>query len=141
MELLGRYSNQEDLVETLLRLNSLPRTGQKRQEQSRPKQEQTRLSPNDIDRLIELYQAGKAINDLATEFNIHRTTVMKQVERAGQPPRRGGIFEHLDEARELYEQGWSLAKVGQHLGFDAETVRQAFRKAGMPRRPRRRWNT
>ncbi len=134
MELLGRYSNQEHQVELLQRILSLPQTGQKRQAPGRPKQKQVRLSPADIDRLIELYLAGKEINDLATQFEISRTTVMKHVERAGAPRRRGVIVEHLDEARKLYERGWSLARIGKYFGVDPNTVWYTFRKLGIPRR-------
>lgn len=87
-----------------------------------------------MSKLIELYLAGKEINELAHQFEISRTTVMKHVERAGASRRRGVIVEHLDEARQLYEQGWSLTKVGQHFGVDASTVGYSFRKAGVPRR-------
>ncbi len=136
MELLGCYSNQEHQVEKLLRILASPPTGRK--PQPRPsKQKQVRLSPLDVDRLIELYSAGKEINELAGPFEISRTTVMKHVERTGAAPRRRGvILEHLDEGRRPYEQGCSLKKVGEHLGIDAETVRRAFKRAGLPTRPR-----
>ncbi|MDP9332218.1 MAG: hypothetical protein M3Q30_02730 [Actinomycetota bacterium] len=136
MELLGRYSNQELQVEKLQRILSFPQTGQKRQAPRRPKQKQVRLSPTDVDHLIELYLAGKEINELAGQFDISRTTVMKHVERAGAPRRRGVIVDHLDEARRLYEKGWSLAKVGEHFGVDPNTVWYTFRKLGVARRPR-----
>jgi hypothetical protein len=86
---------------------STPPTRQKPRPR-RQKQKQVHLSSADVDRLIELYLAGKEINDLAREFEISRTTVMKHVERAGAPRRRGVIVEHFDEARKLYEQGERL---------------------------------
>jgi len=73
------------------------------------------LCPTDIDRLIELYKTGIAINDLASEFGINRTTVMHHAERAGASRRQGIAERHLEEARRLYERGRSLAKVGRHL--------------------------
>lgn len=66
--------------------------------------------------------AGNEINDLASQFGISRTTVMKHEERACVTRRRGVILEHLDEARRLYEEGWSLAK--------ARASRLSFRGAG-----------
>jgi len=37
----------------------------------------------------------------------------------------------------LYEQGWSLKRVGEHFGVGPAAVWNAFRIAGVPRRPRR----
>ena len=59
---------------------------------------------------------------------------MKHIERAGAPRRRNLLGDHLDEARRLYDQGWSLAKVARHFDVDPGTVGYAFRKAGIPRR-------
>jgi len=97
---------------------------------------QTRLSSADIERLVARYLTGTAINDLADEFEINRTTVMKHIERAGAPRRRGVVLDHLDEARRLYEHGWSLARVRRHLGVDPGTVWYTFKNAGVPTRPR-----
>jgi transposase-like protein len=97
---------------------------------------QTRLSPTDIERLVKRYRTGTPINDLAAEFEINRTTVMKHIERTGAPRRRGVVLDHLDEARRLYEQGWSLARLGRHLGVDPGTVWYTFKNAGVPTRPR-----
>jgi DNA-directed RNA polymerase specialized sigma24 family protein len=82
-----------------------------------------------VQRLIELYLQGQLIDDLATQFGISQTTVMKHVERSGAPRRRNLLTHRLDEARQLYDQGWSLARIGQHLGVNASTVWHALRKA------------
>ena len=129
MDLLGRYSNPGDLWPTLERLQALPR-GRRSKAPRRAKQVQTRLSPTDVDRLIERYTTGATINDLAAEFSINRTTVMKHIERAGAPRRRGIVQAHIDDARRLYEQGWSLARIGRHLGVDPGTVWYTFNKPG-----------
>jgi AraC-like DNA-binding protein len=41
----------------------------------------------------------------------------------------------LDEAKGLYEQGWSLARVAAHFGVSAGTVLNAFNQAGVATRP------
>lgn len=46
---------------------------------------QRRLSPTDLDDLIEAYQAGATISQLADEFGIHRTTVAGHLDRHGVP--------------------------------------------------------
>ena len=59
---------------------------------------------------------------------------MKHVERAGAPRRRNLLADRLDQARQLYDQGWSLARIGKHLGLNASTIWHAFHKAGLQMR-------
>ena len=49
--------------------------------------------------------------------------------------------ETLYEAAGLHESGLSLAAVGVHFGIDAQTVANRFRRAAVPVRQRRGWNT
>jgi len=64
---------------------------------------------------------------------------MTHLDRAGTERRTGIIKGHLSEAHGLYESGSSLARVAEHFGVDAETVRRAFKNAGIALRPRRGW--
>ena len=139
MELLGSYSNPDILsrVRQVLAGQSTDRLPGRTTRSLPRKQAQNRLDPSEVDRLMQNYRTGTKIEDLATEFQISRTTVMKHVERAGATRRRNIVLDHLDEAHRLYDQGWSLARVGAHFGVDASTVRYAFRKAGIPRRDTR----
>ena len=92
------------------------------------------MVPEEVDQLLVRYGTGTKIKELAAEFGIARTTVLKHVERAGAPRRRNVIRDHLDEARRLYDQGWSLAKVADHFGVDPGTVGYTFRNPGIPSR-------
>ena len=101
---------------------------------------QRRLSPTDIDDLVEAYQAGAAISQLAVEFGIHRTTVSGHLDRHGIPrhsEQTAWDDETLDEAAELYATGLSLAAVANRFGVDPQTVANRFRRAVIPIRPRR----
>lgn len=133
MELLGRYSNQEHLVRQLHRARSVTQTGHIEQP-TRVRQRQTRLSPTDVERLLQRYGAGAPVNNLATEFGINRNTVMQHVARAGTPRRRNRVLNHLDEAVGLYQQGWSLARIGGHFGVHPATVWYAFQREGVATR-------
>jgi DNA invertase Pin-like site-specific DNA recombinase len=136
VELLGRYSNH-DIMTHLRQVLADQKPGSPPGRTTRSphkKQAQRRLDVEEVDRLLQHYRAGDRINDLAAEFGISRTTVMKHVERAGAPRRRNIIRDHLEDARRLYESGWSLARVGRHFGVDPATVGYAFRKASIPRR-------
>lgn len=136
VELLGSYSNPDILsrVRQVLAGQSTDRLPDRTTRSLPHKQAQHRLTPEEVDRLLDHYHAGTKINDLAAEFKVGRTTVMKHVERAGAPRRRNIVTDRLDEARRLYDQGWSLARVGAHFGVDPATVGYALRKAGIPRR-------
>ena len=105
---------------------------------------QRRLSPTNIDDLVEAYKAGATISQLAVEFNVHRTTVVGHLDRHGVPrhsEQTAWDDEILSQAAELYAAGLSLADVAQQYGIDAQTVANRFRRAGVPVRPRRGWSS
>lgn len=133
---MGRYSNPYNVtkLQRILAGHKPERLPARTTRSVRKKQVQHRLEPEQVDQMLERYHAGTKIKELAAEFQISRTTVMKHVERAGAPRRRNLVRDHLDEARRLYGEGWSLAKVADHFGVDPGTVGYTFRKAGIPRR-------
>lgn len=104
---------------------------------------QRRLSPTDLDNLLDAYRAGATINQLAVEFGIHRTTVAGHLDRHG-VPRHSELTawddDILGRAAELYATGSSLANVAHQFGIDAQTVANRFRRAGIPVRSRSGWN-
>lgn len=63
---------------------------------------QRRLSPIDIDDLLDTYRARATINQLAVDYGIHRTAVTGHLDRHGVPvrPRRGWAPQvHLEQDR------------------------------------------
>ncbi len=161
MDLKGRLSNPLKIAETLAAQGSARIGGTsasvattrirpsgdhaegRREEKGRlSNPPQRRLSPTDIDDLLEAYRAGATINQLAVEFGIHRTTVAGHLDRHG-VPRHGEQTawddETLKAAAEMYAAGLSLASVAERFGIDAQTVAKRFRRAGVPVRPRRGW--
>jgi DNA-directed RNA polymerase specialized sigma24 family protein len=96
-----------------------------------------RLSPAERAELAQAYGEDQTVMALADRFEISRTTVLKVLHNEGVPiPYRKMGSAELDEARRLYETGWSFARVGAHLGVDPTTVHKAFQRAGIPSRPR-----
>jgi hypothetical protein len=47
----------------------------------------------------------------------------------------------LSDAAALYEQGWSLDRIGHKFGCDAETMVRTFQRRGIPMRPRNGWKS
>lgn len=75
--------------------------------------------------------------ELGRRFNIHRTTVSGILHRHGVTMRGTGLTpEQIDEAVKLYEDGWSLARIGKHLGVNDMTVRSRLLERGVKLRPR-----
>ena len=130
---MGRYSNP-NIVARLERVLS----GQGRDRVShRPvpslRQKQTRLSDSQRSDLVRRYLDGESANALAEECGIDRRTATRIVTRAGEQTRYR-VDADLETARELYESGFSLAKVGEELGVSAKTILNLFQRAGIPTR-------
>ena len=107
---------------------------------SRSVQRQRRLTPTEITRLAQDYEAGSTANRLAVSYGVHRTTVLSHLEQQGVDRRRTRrVLSNDDVARAaaFYSSGQSLKATGSHFGVDAETIRREFKKAGAAIRPRR----
>ena len=121
VEVLGRYSNP-DIVARLRRVLA----GQGRDRVShRPvpslRQKPTRLTETQRSELIERYQAGEPANALARQFGVDRRTATRIIRRGGVEVRYR-VEADVETARELYESGLSLSRVGDQLGVSARTV-------------------
>ena len=72
---------------------------------------------------------------LAKRWGVHRTTVAAHLQRAGVALRRQGLSDQqLGEAVHLYDHGWSLQRLAERFGCDAETVRSYLKRAEVRRR-------
>jgi hypothetical protein len=60
------------------------------------------------------YREGKATKELARRFAIDRATVTVVLQRLGVELRQKGLSdEQATEARRLYPEGWSLARLAE----------------------------
>ncbi len=60
---------------------------------------------------------------LVKQFDLSKGAVLRILDEAGVIRRqRRATAEQLNEAVELYAQGWSLVRLSQHLGFGQSTV-------------------
>ena len=82
------------------------------------------------------YLAGESAHALAPQFDIHVSTLVAHLRRAGIAVRHRVIDRiDIDEASRLYASGLSLSRVGAALGVSAGTVLNEFRLAGVSTRP------
>lgn len=73
--------------------------------------------------------------DLGDRFGIERRTVSNILHRHNVQMRRCGLStDQIDHAVHLYNLGWSLERVGQHLGIVHTTVLAKLRERGIPTR-------
>jgi hypothetical protein len=81
------------------------------------------------------YLAGATVYELAARFGIHRVTVSTHLHRQGITVRCQGLdTEGIAQAVRLYQEGWSVARVGERLGVDGGTVWTALRTQGITMR-------
>lgn len=101
-------------------------------DQQHPRQRAHRLDPEHVQTLIRDYLAGATTYQLGDRFNIDRRTVSAILHRNNIPMRRRGLSpKQVDEAIDLYNLGWSLAKVARHLTVDPVTVLNRLRERGV----------
>jgi transposase-like protein len=132
--LTGTSSKQQSLVNHLAAAQPAlvaGATDHQRHQPVRHRQAQRRLTPEQTQQLVAGYQDGADVQELATRWGIHRTTVATQLRQAGVELRGGGVpADCLDEAIELYRDGWSCQRLAERYGCNATTVWKVMRQAG-----------
>lgn len=138
MEVRGTYSNTKDqvralelLCEKLPSLDNLVPTPTRRDRPRRARQ----LGSDQVEQLIAAYQSGSTVYELAKMFGIERRTVSAILHRHDVPMRRCGLTDdQVGDAERLYDQGWSLARIGDRMNVTADTVRKRLLERGVTMR-------
>lgn len=90
------------------------------------------LPADRVAELVDDYQAGASVEDLAARFGIHRATVAQPLHRNGVPIRHRGLDgQQINPAVQLYQPGHSLTRIGSRVDVHAEIVRQVLRARGI----------
>ena len=94
-----------------------------------------RLNDMQLARLVDQYESGTTVYELASEFAIDRRTVSIHLKQQGvimrlQPPSTRTV----DDIVRLYESGLSMSKVGQQISISADLVLSYLRKRGVETR-------
>ncbi|MFI7195471.1 helix-turn-helix domain-containing protein [Nocardia nova] len=137
MDLGGPYYNpntQVEALETLIqKLPGAATTAPRPAERPAPRRAR-QLDADQIEDLIAGYRAGSTVYELAARFHIERRTVSTILHRHRVPMRRRSSPDQVQTAAHLYQLGWSLTRVGQHLGAAHTTILTALRQHGIPTR-------
>lgn len=133
MDLL-RYSNQESLLETLKSLLNEPPTQQRLPLE--PRQRQNHLGKSEQLKVVQAYQAGNSVYEIAKQLIITRNTASAILKRHGVKLRYKILGpEDIENAKRLYESGASLQVVADYFKVNPSTVRYALLGAGVKTRP------
>jgi transposase-like protein len=98
---------------------------------------QRRLDAEHVGQLVDAYQSGTTINDLAALYRINRATVLEHLKRQGIRRRHSRLRQaDIDKAVRLYVAGQSVEVVAHELRVGTTTVRRALVKSGVVLRRR-----
>lgn len=93
---------------------------------------QTFLTPAQVDRLIDDYEAGLSVRYLAQRYEVHRATVSKHLTRRGVERHRPGLdADDAALATRLHREGASMRAIARELGVGREPVRDSLVAAGV----------
>jgi hypothetical protein len=140
VEVVGRYSKHADLWKTVqnvqrLLANQTSQSSENAPAPPRIHKIERRLDPAVIARLVADYEAGTPTTQLTTRYHLGEGTVLRLLHSHDATLRHQPLTdEEIAKAIQLYEQGNSLATVGQHFGREATVIRDVLKRAGIPRR-------
>jgi hypothetical protein len=102
-----------------------------------PRRLSHRLSQEQVDRLAGQYERGATAAALAAEAGVSKSALLDLFSQAGTPAAhsRSLTETEVDEASRLYDSGWLLREIGEHLGVSRDCVRLALKRRGIELRP------
>jgi lambda repressor-like predicted transcriptional regulator len=104
------------------------------------RQAQRRLTSAEQVQVAQHYRDGTQMRELAVQYGVHRTTISNCLKRLAIPLRNLGLQPgDIEEAARLYEQGWSLARLGEKFGCDHTDVHRKLIAYGVTMRRRPGW--
>ena len=94
-----------------------------------------RLDPATLGQLVADYRDGTPTTHLMSTYHLSKGAILRIMDAHGVPRRNTAMsLKDASTAVQLYQQGWSLARVGAHLNRDAGTIQNVLIRAGVPRR-------
>jgi DNA-binding CsgD family transcriptional regulator len=90
------------------------------------------LRPEELDQLVQAYQSGATVHELAAQFGINRFTVGEHLQRRGIDTKPSGLHpDDVPAAVKLYESGWSLLRIAEKFNTSGNTVRARLLEQGV----------
>jgi transposase-like protein len=82
--------------------------------------------------VVDAYEAGASMADLAREYGVQRVSISQLLRTAGASIRQRRVISaaEVDQAVQLYESGLSLQTIGGQLGWDPKTIYRHLKDRG-----------
>jgi DNA-binding NarL/FixJ family response regulator len=81
------------------------------------------------------YEAGQSTMVLMERYHLAKGTVLKILDTHGTTRRHQPMTDaEVAEVIRLYQEGWSLARIGKRFDRNPATIHAVLRRAGVPRR-------
>ncbi len=92
-----------------------------------------RLTPDEVNQVLDLYRLGLSTYTLARQFGTDRHTITRHLRLGGVElrPRQKLTPQLAEEAARLYTDGRPLAAIGKRVGLTPTAVGTALKRAGM----------
>lgn len=98
---------------------------------------QRQLQPEEVAKVATAYEAGASMKELAKQFDVDRTTILRRLQGLGLKTRLSKLEpKEVREAAELYRAGWTLEKIGKRYHVHNSTVRSYLLDSGVAMRAR-----
>ena len=99
---------------------------------------QTFLTETQIDQIVQLYESGMSMNQIAEKYRAHRRTIAAHLTRRSVSLRSPRTLPaaHVPEAVSLYADEVTLLDIGRRFGVSQHAARTAIAGAGVTIRPR-----
>ncbi|WP_378733291.1 helix-turn-helix domain-containing protein [Nocardia brasiliensis] len=103
---------------------------------ARPRALRHRITTDDKATILADYEAGASTKQLAAKYRLGKGTILDILHTGGATIReqRHLTQTEIDYAITRYQQGESLARIGNHLGVAHTTIRTALQRRGIARR-------
>ncbi|MGW0249870.1 helix-turn-helix domain-containing protein [Nocardia goodfellowii] len=131
---MRRYSNQDTLDR--IRRETADQGVRSHSPTARPHALRHRLTNDDKAAILADYQAGASTKQLAAKYRLGKGTIFAILHTGGAAIReqRRLTDADIDYAINRYQQGESLARIGNHLGVAHTTIRTALQRRRITRR-------
>lgn len=130
-ELAEKYKLGKTSIYRILKNNNIARTNIHAKGYTSCK----KISPDDYQEIIKMYQEGMYATDIAQKYDVHKTTIRRLLRNHGIEIHRfirKSQFsdEEVQDMYKLYEEGWTQKKISQKYNVDETEIAFLFKKKG-----------